>query len=66
MDSCADPGHFMANHLWSERRTIQTTVVAVRGRFNGLRLSVLPFLRWAKRSLSPITAPNEIGQKDDV
>lgn len=66
MDSCADSGHFMANHLWSERRTIQTTVVAVRGRFNGLRLSVLPFLRWAKRSLSPITAPKEISQKDEV
>jgi CelD/BcsL family acetyltransferase involved in cellulose biosynthesis len=56
MDSCAAPGHFMANHLWAERKTIQTTVIAVRGWFNELQLSMLPFLKWAKRSGSALTA----------
>jgi len=53
MDSCASPDHFMANHLWSESRAIQTTVVAVRGRLNGLLLSMFPLLKWAKQSLRP-------------
>lgn len=56
MDSCAAPGHFMANHLWAERKTIQTSVIAVRGWFNELQLSMLPFLKWAKRSGSALAA----------
>lgn len=56
MDSCAAQGHFMANHLWAERKIIQTTVVAVRGWFNELQLSMLPFLKWAKRGSSALAA----------
>lgn len=66
MDSCAAPGHFMANHLWAERKMIQTTVVAVRGWFNELQLSMLPFLKWAKRSGGGIATPNEAGPKEDL
>jgi hypothetical protein len=53
MDSCADPDHFMANHLWGDSRAIQSTAVAVRGRLNGLLLAAFPLLKWAKHSLRP-------------
>jgi hypothetical protein len=53
MDSCAVADHFMANHLWSDSRAIQTTVVAVQGRLSGLLVSLLPLLKWTKQSLRP-------------
>jgi len=54
MDSCADANHFMANHLWASRRTIQTTLIAPRR--NGLLLSLLPFLKWINHSLKSFVA----------
>jgi hypothetical protein len=46
MDSCADANHFMANHLWSDRRVVQTTLVAARGSFAGFVTATLPLARW--------------------
>ena len=60
MDSCADPDHFMVNHLWSDSRAIQTTAVAVRGRLNGLLLAAFPLLKWAKHNVRPAAPPAEI------
>jgi CelD/BcsL family acetyltransferase involved in cellulose biosynthesis len=50
MDSCADANHFMANHLWSDRRVVQTTLVAARGGFAGFMTAALPLARWTVRS----------------
>jgi CelD/BcsL family acetyltransferase involved in cellulose biosynthesis len=50
MDSCADANHFMANHLWSDRRVVQTTLVAARGRFAGFVTATLPLARWTLRN----------------
>jgi len=66
MDSCADPDHFMANHLWSDSRTIQTTAVAVRGRLNGLLLATFPLLKWAKHSLRPAAPSAEINNTTET
>lgn len=51
MDSCADPDHFMANHLWADRRTIQSTLIAPRGGYGAFWISVMPFLKWVRRAL---------------
>jgi hypothetical protein len=48
MDSCAIPNHPMINHLWGERRLIQS-LVASDGPRGSLLLSILPLLRWAKQ-----------------
>lgn len=53
MDSCAEAGHFMANRLWLDRRSLMTLVTA-SGRTTGeLVVSSLPLLRWIARSLRP-------------
>lgn len=49
MDSCANPEHFMANHLWSDRRILQTTLVATRGLFAGFVTAALPLAKWSWR-----------------
>ena len=51
MDACAVPDHFMINRLWSDRRVIQTLLIATRKR-GGLVLSLLPFARWMKRAVA--------------
>jgi hypothetical protein len=67
MDSCAVADHFMANHLWSDSQAIQSTAIAVRGRLNGLLLSMLPLLKWTKRSLRPTaTSADSVEMKDNV
>lgn len=52
MDSCAKSNHFMAGRLWTERRTIQTVLVAT-GRWpsNGV-VSVLPLRIWLRHRLT--------------
>lgn len=51
MDSCAPSDHFMVNHLWTERRTIQTVLVAT-GKWPGdFVVSVLPMRAWLRRKL---------------
>ena len=53
MDSCADAGHFMANRLWPDRRSLMTLITA-SGRATGeLVVSTLPLLRWIARSIRP-------------
>lgn len=53
MDSCAEAGHFMANRLWLDRRSLMTLITA-SGRATGeLVVSSLPVLRWIARSLRP-------------
>ena len=53
MDSCAEAGHFMANRLWLDRRSLMTLVTA-SGRATGeLVVSSLPLLRWIARSFRP-------------
>ncbi len=52
MDSCAVSQHPMINRLWPERRSVQTVVVATGRRGGDLAVSVLPLLRWLRRTLS--------------
>ena len=48
MDSCADPDHPMINHLWSERRTIETLWASSGRRGGDLLVSALPALKWTR------------------
>ena len=51
MDSCADPDRFMINHLWTDRRAIQTVVVSA-GKLQGdLALATIPLLKWGNRQI---------------
>jgi hypothetical protein len=52
MDSCtAVEDHFMMNHLWRDRREIQTLTVTT-GHWSGdLVLSVLPIRQWIRRKV---------------
>jgi hypothetical protein len=51
MDSCAEAKHFMINRLWTERRTIQSIIVPVKGGWGEFLVSLMPLLRWCKRKL---------------
>src|SRR5215470_2488526 len=51
MDSCADPDRFMINHLWTDRRTIQTLVVSAGKRQGDLVVAALPLLKWGNRQI---------------
>src|SRR5262245_13869211 len=42
MDSCADPDRFMINHLWTDRRVIQTVVVSTGKPQGDLALAAIP------------------------
>ena len=49
MDSCADPGNWMMNRIWPDRRRIATLVVP-GGNFAGpLFIRALPLMRRLKR-----------------
>ena len=48
MDSCAAPNRFMINHLWTERRQMQTLFIAPGGNAKSLLLALLPLARWAR------------------
>jgi CelD/BcsL family acetyltransferase involved in cellulose biosynthesis len=61
MDSCTDPDNAMINRLWMERRTIQTVVVATGRRPGDLVVSLLPLLRWLKRTFSGRVSPDSPG-----
>lgn len=52
MDSCAVESHFMIDHLWIDRRTIQTVLVATGKRGGDLVVSFMPLLRWLNRKLA--------------
>lgn len=59
MDSCADPGHPMIEHLWKDRRLIHTWLVPTSawGRFV---VAAVPLIQWAKRLLVPRKVRQEI------
>jgi CelD/BcsL family acetyltransferase involved in cellulose biosynthesis len=45
VDSCADPDHFMANHLWLDRCSIAKLITATRRATGKLLVSSMPFLQ---------------------
>jgi hypothetical protein len=51
MDSCTTPDNRMMNGIWTDRRVIQTTLVATHKRLGGLTVSVIPLVRWLKKNL---------------
>src|SRR5262245_46918990 len=51
MDSCADPDRFMINHIWTDRRTIQTLVVGAGKPLGDLVVAAIPFLKWLNRQV---------------
>ena len=54
MDSITDPDNVTLNHLWKERRTVQTIVVG-SGAWAELWVSMLPVVRWAKQRIAITT-----------
>lgn len=52
MDSCAAADHPMIDHLWSERRSIETLVVSTGKRRGDLIASALPLLAWTRKKLA--------------
>jgi hypothetical protein len=51
MDSCADPDRFMINHLWTDRRVIQTVVVSAGKPQGNFALAAIPLLKWGNRQI---------------
>jgi len=51
MDSCADPDRFMINHIWTDRRTIQTLVVSAGKPLGDLVVAAIPLLKWLNRQV---------------
>jgi CelD/BcsL family acetyltransferase involved in cellulose biosynthesis len=51
MDSCAEPNHVMIDHLWAERRTIQTVTVPAPGRFAASIRSLMDLRNYSARVL---------------
>ena len=51
MDSCAEPNHAMIDHLWAERRTIQTVTVPAPGRFAASIRSLMDLRNYYARVL---------------
>jgi CelD/BcsL family acetyltransferase involved in cellulose biosynthesis len=57
LDSCADSDHFMLNRLWRERRSIQTSLVAVAGWPAQALVSLMPLARFVARTLRGMRRP---------
>jgi hypothetical protein len=53
MDSCAKPGHFMIDRLWSGRRTIKHLLMSTGRRWGDLAVGTIPFLQALKAVLQP-------------
>jgi CelD/BcsL family acetyltransferase involved in cellulose biosynthesis len=51
MDSCAAPGHPMIEHLWKERRLIQSWVLPLRP-WGRLATAGMPLLQWLVRTVA--------------
>ena len=49
MDSCADPGNWMMNHIWPDRRRIATLVMPGSNFAGPLFIRALPLMRRLKR-----------------
>jgi hypothetical protein len=52
VDSCNAPGSSLLKHLWTDRRLIETLLIAPGPRPGPFVVSLLPLLRWARRKLS--------------
>jgi len=51
MDSCAAPNRFMINHLWPDRREMQTVFFSTGRRLGALVVAVVPLVHFARRLL---------------
>jgi len=51
MDSCAAPNRFMINHLWPDRREIQTLFFATGSRRGAFTVALVPLLHFLRRAL---------------
>ena len=51
MDSGAAPNHPMIDHLWRDRRSIETLVVPTGRSLGGFAVAVLPLARWLSRTV---------------
>src|SRR5262245_55547165 len=51
MDSCADPDRFMINHLWTDRRVLQSLVVSTGNPQGYFALAAIPLLKWGNRRI---------------
>ncbi|HEY6402119.1 MAG TPA: GNAT family N-acetyltransferase [Blastocatellia bacterium] len=51
MDSCANPDRFMINHLWTDRRAIQSLVISTGKRQGDLIVAAIPLLKWGNRRI---------------
>ena len=49
MDSCAAPNRFMINHLWPDRREMQTLFFSTGSRRGALAVAMMPFLHFLRR-----------------
>jgi CelD/BcsL family acetyltransferase involved in cellulose biosynthesis len=53
MDSCAAPNRFMINHLWPDRREMQTLFFSPGSRIGSLVVSMVPVLHFLRRLRKP-------------
>ena len=51
MDSCAAPNRFMINHLWPDRREMQTIFFATGGPAGALAVAVVPLVHFVRARL---------------
>jgi CelD/BcsL family acetyltransferase involved in cellulose biosynthesis len=51
MDSCAAPNRFMINHLWPDRREMQTVFFATGSKRGALTVALVPLLHFCRRLL---------------
>ena len=49
MDSCAAPNRFMINHLWPDRREMQTVFFSTGGRLGALAVALVPLVHFVRR-----------------
>jgi CelD/BcsL family acetyltransferase involved in cellulose biosynthesis len=56
MDSCAEPNHVMIDHLWAERRKIQTVTLPAPGRFAASIRSLMELRNYYSRVLGALRA----------
>jgi CelD/BcsL family acetyltransferase involved in cellulose biosynthesis len=51
MDSCAAPNRFMINHLWPDRREMQTVFFSTGGHLGALAVALVPLLHFVRARL---------------
>jgi hypothetical protein len=51
MDSCAAPNRFMINHLWPERREMQTVFLSTGRALPSLLLALVPLFQFVRARL---------------